>query len=112
MNRRATAAAFVGAALCFGAASAQAGPCSSEIAWFEQAVRRSAGNPSAGPMAPQTIGAQLDQQPTPASIRQAQQRARATFNATMARAKRLDVRGDGSGCNQALAAAKRMYNLQ
>ena len=98
--------------LGLGVTSAQAGPCSSEIAWFEHAVRRSAGNPSAGPMAPQTIGAQLDQQPTPASIRRAQQQARATFNATMARAKRLDARGDAAGCNQALTAAKRMYNLQ
>jgi hypothetical protein len=98
-------------ALGLGAASAQAGPCSSEIAWFEQAVRQSAGNPSAGPMAPQTIGAQLGEQPTPASIRRAQRQARATFNATMARARRLDARGDGSGCNQALTAAKRMYNL-
>ena len=98
-------------ALGLGAASAQAGPCSSEIAWFAQAVRQSAGNPGAGPMAPQTIAAQLDQQPTPASIRRAQRQARATFNATMARARRLDARGDAAGCNQALTAAKRMYNL-
>jgi hypothetical protein len=111
MSRPATAAFIVVAALGLGVASAQAGPCSSEIAWFEQAVRQSAGNPNAGPFAPQSIGAQLGYQPTPASIRRAQQRARATFNATMARAKRLDARGDGSGCNQALTAAKRMYNL-
>jgi hypothetical protein len=97
-------------ALGLGAASAQPGPCSSEITWFEQAVRRSAGNPSAGPMAPQTIGAQLDQQPTPASVGRALRQARATFNATMARARWLDARGDASGCNQVLTAAKRMYN--
>jgi hypothetical protein len=111
MNRRATTAVFLAAALSLGVAPAQAGPCSSEIAWFEQAVRQSAGNPNAGPMAPQSIGAQLDRQPTPASIRRAQQRARAAFNAAVARARRLDARGDGSGCNQALTAAKRMYNL-
>jgi hypothetical protein len=111
MNRRATTVVLVAAALCLGVASAQAGPCSSEIALFEQAVRQSTGNPNAGPFAPQSIGAQLDQQPTPASIRRAQQRAQATFNATMARAKRLDARGDSSGCNLALTAAKRMYNL-
>jgi hypothetical protein len=111
MSRPVTRALVVAAALGLGVASAHAGPCSSEIAWFEQAVRQSAGNPNAGPMAPQSIGAQLGQQPTPASLRRAQQRARATFKATMARAKRLDARGDGSGCNQALTAAKRMYNL-
>src|SRR5882724_2955748 len=111
MNRRAIAISVAALAFGLGVASAHAGPCSSEIAWFEQAVRQSAGNPGAGPMAPQSIGAQLDQQPTPASVRRARQQARATFNSTMARAKRLDARGDGAGCNQALAAAKRMYNL-
>jgi hypothetical protein len=109
MSRPVTRALVVAAALGLGVALAHAGPCSGEIAWFEQAVRQSAANPNAGPMAPQSIGAQLGQQPTPASIRRVQQRARATFNATMARAKRLDARGDGAGCNQALTAAKRMY---
>ena len=71
-------------------AAAQAGPCSSRIAQFEQAVRQAAGNPNAGPMAPQSIGAQLDRQPTPASIKSAEEQAKATFAATLARAKRLD----------------------
>jgi hypothetical protein len=98
--------------LCLGVASADAGPCTSQIAQFEQAVRRSAGNPYAGPMAPQSIGAQLNRQPTPASIKRAEERAKAAFAATLARAKRLDARGNRAGCTQALAAAKRMYNLQ
>jgi hypothetical protein len=38
--------------------------------------------------------------------------AQATFESTLARAKRLDARGNRSGCTRALAAAKRMYNLQ
>jgi hypothetical protein len=111
MNRRMTAVTIVAAAFCLGASSAQAGPCTSEIAWFEQAVRQSAGQPNAGPMARQTVAAQLGEQPTPASIRRAQQQAQAAFRATMARAKRLDARGD-AGCMQALDAAKRMYNLR
>jgi hypothetical protein len=111
MNRRHTAAWVVAAAFGLGVASAHAGPCSSEIAQFEQAVRQSAGNPNAGPMAPQSIGAQLDRQPTPGSIKRAEQRAQATFAATLARAKRLDARGDRAGCTRALGAAKRMYNF-
>ena len=87
--------------------AAHAGPCSEKIAQFEQAVRQSAGNPNAGPMAPQSIGAQLDHQPTPGSV----ERAQATFAATLARAKRLDARGNRAGCTRALAAAKRMYNF-
>jgi hypothetical protein len=106
-----TSAALVAAAVCLGIAPANAGPCTTAIAQFEQAVRQSAGNPNAGPMAPQSIGAQLDRQPTPGSIKRAEQRAEATFAAAMARAKRLDARGDRASCRRALAAAKRMYNL-
>src|SRR5262249_28581416 len=89
--------------------AAQAGPCSVKIAQFEQAVRQSAGNPNAGPMAPQSIGAQLNRQPTPGSVKRAQKRAQATFAASLARAKRLDAEGNRAGCTRALAAAKRMY---
>jgi hypothetical protein len=91
--------------------SAYAGPCSAEIAQFELAVRQSAGNPNAGPMAPQSIGAQIDRQPTQSSVKRAEERARAKFAATLAHAKRLDARGDRAGCTRALAAAKAMYNL-
>jgi len=107
-----TTVVIAATALCLGVASADAGPCTTQIAQFEQAVRQSAGNPNAGPMAPQSIGAQLDRQPTPASVKRAEERAQTSFNAAMARAKRLDAQGNGSGCTRALAAAKRMYNLQ
>jgi hypothetical protein len=112
MNRRVTTVIIAATALSLGVASAHAGPCSSEIAQFERAVRQSAGNPGAGPMAPQSISAQLDRQPTPGSIKQAEERAQAAFAATLARAKRLDARGNRAGCTRALTAAKRMYNLQ
>jgi len=70
---------LVVATLGLSVTAAHAGPCSSRIAQFEQAVRQSAGNPNAGPMAPQSIGAQLGYQPTPASIRRAEEQARAAF---------------------------------
>jgi hypothetical protein len=110
-ERRTAAACVVAAALGLSVAAAHAGPCTAEIAQFEQAVRQSAGNPNAGPMAPQSIGAQLDRQPTPASIKHAERRAQATFAARLARAKRLDAKGNRACCARALAAAKRMYNL-
>jgi len=93
------------------AISAHAGPCTTAIAQFEKAVRQSANNPDAGPMAPQSLAAQLDRQPTPGSVKRAEERARASFDAAMARAKRLNARGDRTGCTRALTAAKRMYNL-
>ena len=108
---RPSATLLVAVALGLGVAAAHAGPCTSRIAQFELAVRQSAGNPNAGPMAPQSIGAQLDVQPTPASVRRAEQKAQVAFAATLARAKRLDKQGNRVGCTRALAAAKRVYNL-
>jgi hypothetical protein len=62
-------------------------------------------------MARQSIGAQIDRQPTPASVKRAQERAQSTFAAALARAKRLDAQGNRAGCTRALTAAKRMYNF-
>jgi hypothetical protein len=90
-------------------ASAHAGPCSDDIAQFQQTVRQSAGDPDAGLMAPQSVDAQLGHQPTPGSLKRAKDRLHAEFSARMARAERLDKRGDREGCMRALAAAKRMY---
>jgi hypothetical protein len=96
---------------CLNISIAQAGPCSADIAQFEAAIRQSAGNPYAGLQAPQSVAAQLDRQPTPESLKQSQDRLRSQFAATMARAKRLDAKGDRPGCASALTAAKRMYIL-
>jgi hypothetical protein len=111
MSRHTSVASIAAFVLGLGVASAHAGPCSNQIAQFEKAVRQSAGNPGAGPTAPQSIGAQLDRQPTPGSVKQAEERAQATFEATLARAKQLDAQGNRSGCKRALAQAKRLYNL-
>lgn len=97
------------ALFCLNVSTAKAGPCSADIAQFEKAIRDSAGNPSAGLTAPQSVAAQTDRQPTPQSIKQAEGRLQAKFSATMARAKRLDAGGDRPGCRSALSAAKRMY---
>lgn len=65
----------------------------------------------AGLAARQTTAAQLDRQPTVASMKREQERLKSQFAATMARAKRLDARGDRTGCTSALNTAKRMYIL-
>jgi hypothetical protein len=86
-----------------------AGPCSGDIAQFEETVRQSAGDPNAGLMAPQSVGAQLDRQPTPSSLKRAKDHLHAKFSTQMARAERLDKQGDRKGCMRALTAATRMY---
>ncbi len=98
--------------LLLGTISAHAGPCRNAIAQFEQTVRQSANNPDAGPTARQSIDAQLDRQPTPGSVARAEARAEGTFEAALARAKRLDARGNRAGCTRALSAARRIYSLQ
>jgi hypothetical protein len=109
---RTTAAFIVTAAHGLVTLSAHAGPCSNEIAQFEQAVRESSGNPNAGAVATQSIAAQLDRQPTPDSLKRAEAQAQRAFKATVARAKKLDDKDDRAGCAKALAKAKAMYNLQ
>lgn len=108
---RAAAVLIACAMLCLNISIAEAGPCSADIAQFEQAIRNSAGNPFAGLSAPQSINAQLDRQPTPESLKRGEARLQAKFSATMARAKRLDAKGDRAGCTSALSQARRMYIL-
>jgi hypothetical protein len=109
MSSPGIAAALACAVLALAATKALAGPCTSDIAQFEATVRGSQGNPLAGLTAPQSVGAQLEHQPTPASVKAAQERLKSRFAATMARAKRYDAQGNRLGCTRELAAAKRMY---
>jgi hypothetical protein len=102
---------ILGAVLALDPTSAKAGPCSTDIAQFEAAIRQSAGNPYAGLMAPQSVAAQDNRQPTVASMKKAERDLKAKFAATMARAKRFDTRNDRAGCERALAVAKQMYIL-
>jgi hypothetical protein len=102
---------LLGAVLGFNSSFAEAGPCSADIARFEAAMRQSAGDPYAGLMAPQSVAAQNDGQPTIASMKNAERDLKAKFAATMAQAKRRDARNDRAGCERALSAAKRMYIL-
>jgi hypothetical protein len=87
---------------------AQAGPCTTDIAQFESVMRQSGRDPDTGLMAQQTIGAQLGHQPTPSSVRAAENRVQSKFSARMARARLLDSQ-DNPGCAVALRAAKKLY---
>jgi hypothetical protein len=88
--------------------TAQAGPCTADIAQFESLMRQSAGDPNAGLAAPQSIDAQLNHQPTRGSVQRAESRLRSTFAARMARAKYLDAQDDPR-CAVPLRAAKKLY---
>jgi hypothetical protein len=102
--------ALVAAALCLGVHRRTPAPARTRSRNSSRPCASPRGT-NAGPMAPQWIGAQLDLQPTPGSVKRAEERAQAAFAATLARAKRLDRQGNRRGCMRALAAAKRMYNF-
>ena len=106
-----TAVLFLSMVLSLNSTFTYAGPCSAGIAQFETAVRQSAGNPYAGLTAPQSVDAQIDRQPTVASVKIAEQRLKSKFSSAMARAKRLNAQNNGAGCMRALSIAKRMYIL-
>lgn len=88
--------------------SAQAGPCTADIAQFESFIRQSGGDPDSGLTAHQSIDAQLSHQPTPSSVRHAESRLQSKFSARMARARLLDAQGN-PGCAISLGAAKKLY---
>ena len=71
--------------------SAIAGPCSREIAEIESVMRHPRG--MTDPTNPQSVGAQLDRQPTQASVARAIRRADARYYRTLARARALDAKG-------------------
>jgi hypothetical protein len=103
-----TAVFIIGAVLALSTPSAHAGPCSEDIAQFENTVRNSAGNPDAGPTLPQSVGAQLGHQPTERSVKRAEARAQRRLNTRLARAKQLDAQGSAQ-CAKALNDAKQIF---
>ena len=111
MTRHVLAGTLVFAASLAGSSPTYAGPCTEAISRFETAVHRSAATHDVVPTAPQTIGAQLGHQPTPASVGRAEERAQAGFYAVLGRAKTLDAQNDDA-CTQALKQAKQIFDAQ
>src|SRR5437660_12899009 len=91
---------------------AVAGPCTKQIAAFEQSVRASGKNPDAGPTARESLGAKLGRQPTRKSVKQAEEQAQETFDRALARAKALDAQGKRAECMRAISKAKSRFDLQ
>lgn len=97
------------AMLLSGICSAEAGPCTAQIAQLEAQINGHKGGAWFGPSAPQTIGAQLGRQPTPATIERAENQASAAAAATLQRARVADEQGDAPGCEGAVAKLRDLY---
>jgi hypothetical protein len=112
MKPRAITLCAAAATVLFGVVSAHAGPCTADIVQLESAIRGLPSNPLAGPTGRQTIGAQLGHQPTPDSVRAAEQEAQAGFAAAVARAKALDEEDRSAECAQAVRDAKLIIGME
>jgi hypothetical protein len=99
------------AVLFWGISAAHGGPCTDQIAQFEQQIGHNQPGPANGPTAPQSLGAQLHHQPTPSSVGQAEQVANKDGDAALDRAKKADAAGDAAGCKKALTEARRLYEI-
>jgi hypothetical protein len=91
--------------LCYGDA-AHSGPCTAQIAQFEQQIQRALADPDGGPTAPQTVEAQLHHQPTPVAVQNAESKGRENADAALQRAQKVDAEGNAAECVIALDGAK------
>jgi hypothetical protein len=92
-------------------AIASAGPCGREIADFRGSLSQGKnGEPTFVGTAPQSIGAQLEHQPTRESVEHARKQAQAQILLVVTQAEALDSEGKQSECRNALAKAKLLLN--
>lgn len=91
-------------ALASAGGTARAGSCSVAIAKFQHALRHE--GPGHTASAPQTVGAQLEHQPTPASVAQAKKEAKADVDAAVREAKMLNTQNKRAECEATLAKAR------
>jgi hypothetical protein len=91
--------------------TASAGPCTEEIAKFQNALPRDEnGEPTFIGTAPQSIGAQLEHQPTRISVERAKKEAQSQIFKALAQAQALDSQGRSSECRDAIQRAKILLN--
>jgi hypothetical protein len=111
MSHSAAAALIFAVIAVFSAERASAGPCGEEVAVFRASLPQ---NPTeaAGDVgsAPQSVGAQLRHQPTPASIARAERSALSKVVRMLSRADAFDAAGDQRACRHALSKARLLVN--
>lgn len=88
-------------------AAASAGECARHIAKFERFLQE---HPRFAGTAPQSIGAQLDHQPTPEFIAAAKKDARGDIVDVLAQARAFDAEGKQKQCEAAVRKAKLLAN--
>ncbi len=111
MSHSAPVALVIAVATTVSTAPASAGPCAGKIAELRESLRRTEkGGAAFVGSAPQSIDAQLEHQPTPASVERAKENAKAQIAAVLAQADSLDAQGKQRECRQALLKARLLLN--
>lgn len=105
------AACCFSAALFMSAGTAYSGPCTAQIAAFDQQINGTAPGPDSGATATQSVGAQLHHQPTPGAVEHAEHVANKEGDAALDRARKADAAGNADACNAALVEARRLYDV-
>jgi hypothetical protein len=98
-------------ALLLSACPAYAG-CSAQLAQLKQLIGANDRDGFEGPTAPQTVGAQLGRQPTPATVHGAEHEASALVQDALNQIRRANDTGDAAACRKAVAKFKDLYDLE
>jgi hypothetical protein len=107
MDHRVVAGFFTAIALVLPAASANAGPCTAQIAEIELSIQKM---PDDVGTAPESRDALLRHQPTPASVESAKHHAKAEVTAVLAQAKAFDAQDKAKECADSVAKARLLIN--
>jgi hypothetical protein len=112
MTRKAYGAlGIIAIASTVGIATASAGPCAGDITDFRSSLSLDKnGEPTFVGTARQSIGAQLEHQPTRDSVERAKKQAQAQILTVVMQAEAFDSQGKQTECRQALAKAKLLLN--
>ncbi len=102
---------IVCAGLGFCADAAKASSCADQIAQLETNLSQSEAHHDAGLTAPQSVGAQLHHQPTPASVDRARERALDTVDVLLSEAKELDANGKSAACMKKVDEIKSIFEF-
>lgn len=103
---------IVSAAVLGRVGAAHSGPCTAQIARIERQISVITPGPESGPLAPQSVGAQLHHQPTPGAVEHAERIANKDADAALERARKADAANDPALCQAALTEARRLYGIK
>jgi len=110
MKVRIALACVLAAVPCLNLASAQEQSCAADIAAFRHSVQqREIAGEDVG-TTPQSIGAQLEHQPTPKTVARAETKAKDEIQSILSQAEKLNLQGRRDECEDLIREGRLMLN--